>query len=579
LKTFGTLKLDRGSWTLDVEPHVAIRAKRCFASLSKKVQGTLRISDTIENCRDLVWFLERYPLEVEQDLLKRLEARAEQQRDRETLVDSLLRGLQPSQPFELAVPAREYQKVAASVVLASGGLLIADDVGLGKTASAICVLTDPRARPALVVTLTHLQRQWQDEIRKFAPQLTTHILQKGTPYDYTLARQKTGAQLPLVQPHPDVLITNYHKLDGWSETLSANGLLKSVVFDEVHELRAGPKTKNSGSKKCTAALQIARKVAYRTGLSATPIFNYGGEVYNVISAVRPGSLGGKTEFKEEWCDGGMDGKARLKNPEAFGSFARSTGLMLRRTRKDVGRELPDLVKVSHHVESDAGALELINSSATELAKIILAQADRELGRGEAFRAGGELDAMIRQATGIAKAPYVAEFVNMLLESGEKVVLFGWHRAVYDIWLERLRDHKPALYTGSESENQKEAAKKAFCNGETNLLVISLRSGAGLDGLQYSGCRTVVFGELDWSPAVHEQSAGRVHRDGQDDAVVAYYLISDSGADPIIADVLGVKRAQLEGIRDPDGPTGLERLDVGGAHIKRLAEELLRKKAA
>ena len=73
---------------------------------------------------------------------------------------------------------------------------------------------------------------------------------------------------------------------------------------------------------------------------------------------------------------------------------------------------------------------------------------------------------------------------------------------------------------------------------------------GLVGLQGS-CRTVVFGELDWSPGVHEQATGRVHRDGQAEPVVAYYLMAESGSDPIVAQVLGIKRQQIEGVRDPD----------------------------
>jgi hypothetical protein len=57
---------------------------------------------------------------------------------------------------------------------------------------------------------------------------------------------------------------------------------------------------------------------------------------------------------------------------------------------------------------------------------------------------------MRQATGIAKAPYVAEFVRLLLDSEQKVLLFGWHREVYNIWLHALREFKPLLYTGTES---------------------------------------------------------------------------------------------------------------------------------
>ena len=138
----------------------------------------------------------------------------------------------------------------------------------------------------------------------------------------------------------------------------------------------------------------------------------------------------------------------------------------------------------------------------------------------------------------------------------------------------MAEFNPRLYTGSESPKQKDEAKAAFTEGDCRLLIISLRAGAGLDGLQ-NVCRTVVFGELDWSPGVHEQCVGRVYRDGQAEPVMAYYLIAEDGADPIISDVLGVKRGQIEGVRDPDAEL-IERLEGDGGNMKRLAEEYLRR---
>jgi hypothetical protein len=158
---------------------------------------------------------------------------------------------------------------------------------------------------------------------------------------------------------------------------------------------------------------------------------------------------------------------------------------------------------------------------------------------------------------------------------ERVLVYAWHREVYSILLERLKDLAPALYTGSESGTQKEEAKRRFVEGETKVLLMSLRSGAGVDGLQ-KVCRTVVFAELDWSPGVHEQNVGRVARDGQADPVVAYFLLADSGSDPIVSDVLGLKRQQIEGVRDPKAEL-VEQLDVGEDRIKLLAEGLLRQR--
>lgn len=551
-RTYGKLQLGHKYWTISAEPNVITRVKRMFPR-AQQARKDVRLVNTDEICRDLVWLLERYPMEVSAADHKYLTQGAEAFDARAQMVHQLFSGELKPREFELAIPPREYQRVAADMALRMRSLLIADSVGLGKTGTYICTLTDPSTRPALVVTLTHLPMQWEREIKRFAPGLTTHILKSGTPYDFEM---------------PDVVITNYHKLNGWMNHLA--GKMKSIVFDECQELR------HSGSKKYDAALTIREHADYCVGLSATPIFNYGGEFFNVLNVLRPDALGSKEEFLREWCTNYVmnDGRARIKDTEAFGAFVREQGLMIRRTRKDVGRELPPLTKVIEYVESDEKALEDIGGSVTELAKFLLSKQGTTFDR---MRAGGELDWKMRQATGIAKAPYVAEFVKLLVESGEKVLLFGWHHAVYDIWSAKLEKagYKVVKYTGEQSTTQKEAARDAFVNGDANVMIMSLRSGAGLDGLQRV-CSTVVFGELDWSPGVLEQCTGRVLRDDQDTPCAAYYLLSNDGSDPIISDTLGLKQEQLDGVIDPnrDIVTALEVPEHG---IQKLAEAVLRAK--
>jgi menaquinone-dependent protoporphyrinogen IX oxidase len=66
--------------------------------------------------------------------------------------------------------------------------------------------------------------------------------------------------------------------------------------------------------------------------------------------------------------------------------------------------------------------------------------------------------------------------------------------------------------------------------------------------------------------------GRPHRDGQTDPVAAYFLISEGGSDPVIADVLGIKKRQLEGLIDQKADVVGNQIDPG--RIKRLAEAFL-----
>ena len=563
---FGEIRLEDGRWRIECEPHVRAKLRRLFPQVDQRASDLIWLSDNAENCRDLLWFTDRYPMKVTP--LKRLKAQSADHVEAESLVHQLLNNFRPPDPFELALPARVYQAAAASLACIKSGLLVADDVGLGKTVTGICPMAMPKYLPALVVTLSHLPPQWVGELEKFAPSLKVHVLKSGKPYDLLeKPKRRRGAaeQSSLFGEEPprlpDFIVCNYHKLAGWAETLA--GFIKFVVYDEVQELRV------SDSQKYAAANLIARKALLRMGLSATPIYNYGAEFFNIVDVLLPGALGTREEFVREWCS-----DDRIKDPKAFGLHLAREGIMLRRTRKDVGRELPPCQTIPHTIQSDRAALDKISSTAAELARVILA--DRQQYQGQKFRASEEFNGLLRQATGIAKAPYVAEFVRMVLSSEEKVIVFAWHREVYALLMNALAEFNPVMYTGSESPRQKTEAKEAFINGNARVMLMSLRAGAGTDGLQHV-CKVGIFAELDWSPGVHVQCIGRFHRDEQPEASMAYFLLAEDGSDPVIADIVGIKKAQLEGVRDPEAAL-IEELEVDSGGVKRLAAAYLSKLA-
>lgn len=480
-RTYGQITLDSGSWRIKAEPHVMMKLKAIFGKVARFDLGDgVMLSNTPENAYDLLWFLQHYPLDVPD--LQVLKDGAAAHRESVRRCEALLAGDYTPRIFTLAKPARDYQARAAEILLERKGLIIGDDLGLGKSMISIAAMTDPRALPALVVTLPNLPRQWERYVHEFAPDLTTHILKKAHPYELPRINGRT----------PDVLICNYHKLAGWANVLSR--YVRFVTFDENQELR------RTESLKYQAATKIAQACTFRCGLSATPVMNYGGEFWNVSEVICPGALGNRDEFLREWCvDHGA--QHRLKDPRAFGSHLRESFIMLRRTRKEVGRELPPVIRICHTIDSDTRELHKIKDTAGELARIILGNIAST--REQRFTAGGQFDMLVRQATGIAKAPFVADFVRMIVDSGEPVILAGWHRSVYDIWESRLKDLHPVYYTGTESTAAKERSVEAFLSGRSKVMLMSLRAGVGLEGLQQV-CSTVVFGELDWSPGIHDQ---------------------------------------------------------------------------
>ena len=530
-------------WMVTLEPHAMTWAKRIFTKIDKAEIGTFYLADTPETALHLQWFSQLYPLEWEPPGY--VEQRAQQFRAQATLIERIMSAWYAPPNFALEIPPRDYQARAAALVLESGALLLGDDMGLGKTITAFAMLSDPRALPCVYVTLTHLPLQVQRMLARFAPKLRSHVVKVGIPYDIThKPYTRSGAKLPM----PDVIIISWSKLAGWAETLArVLNNRGSVIYDEAHELR------HPGTARYAAAAYLARHATYKLEMSGTPVFGMGSQIYHVISAVKPDALGRWEEFVREWCEADGSDKPAVKDPDALGLYLRRTGLMLRRTRKEVGRELPPFQIVMQPVEYDERPLAEVMSFATDLASTVLRYGDG----ATKMKAAGELDWRMRLATGLAKARSAIEFVKLLLESGERVLVGLWHRQMYDLFMTGLAEWKPAMYSGSESPTQKEDSRRRFCDPAakdgTRVLLMSNRSGAGLDDLQYSGCSVIVHCELDWSSAVHEQFDCRIYRDGQPSPVVAYYLITNSGSDPIIAEVLGLKSMQLEGIRNPGAP--------------------------
>lgn len=554
MKYYGKLRLDSEAWVIEqAPPHVLMKLRRVFGRLSERSFAVQRLSNTPDNARDLEWFLLRYPMRMSPGTRRKLKASADRHREMQSAAQQLAAGTRAPGKVKLALPPRKYQEVATSLARATGSLLLCDDLGLGKTVSGIGLLASQNALPAVVLAPKSLQLQWEREINRFAPELKTHRLKKTEPYDLRVDGKS-----------PDVLISTYSKTRGWASTL--HGWAKTVLLDEGHEVRTGPVK----SQRNAATMHICHGADYRMAMTATPIWNYGMELFWLCETLRPGSLGTEEEFRREWQ---TDHKGKVTEPDALGSYLRDIGLFLRRTKQEVGKELPPLTNSVQTVDSDPDVLESIKGRASELAKIILKRSEQDVTQSEAYVAGGRLDSLVRQATGISKAPYVAEFVRMLLKTGEKVVLYGWHHAVYDIWRQRLQEYEPAMFTGQETERQKDNAVQAFVNGGCRLLIVSNRAAAGVDGLQYSGCRTVVHGELDWSPSVLEQNTARVWRDGIPDGVIAYYLLAEDGADPIMSNVLGLKRQQLEGIRGRSDPLE-QTYDSAGTRARLLAERVL-----
>ncbi|MBQ3574074.1 MAG: DEAD/DEAH box helicase [Clostridia bacterium] len=549
---YGTLSYNRRSkcWTIKGEPCVTELAKRLFPGCDGRGRGVARFTAHRRIIGELNWLMLRYPLEIRESDREKWQSALEEAREYARRREMSLTMPETAEPPQEGFSGKllDFQQQGLAFMLSARRCLLADDMGLGKTVQALAFLATTAAYPALIVAPPHLLRNWQSEIARFLNpdgKLRVHVIRGLSPY-------------PL--PEADIYITHYLLLRGWKDVLPGHGF-KTVIFDEIQELR------RNGSNKYSAASLLSSACENCIGLSGTPIYNNGGEIWNVINIIDFHFLGDWESFSREWCYG--YNSAVVAKPDLLGDFLRREGIMLRRMKTEVLSELAPKRRLVQEIDWDdavyremmipvAHQLELLKNTSDPSQRAIIEDA---------------ICQRQRQATGIAKAPFVAAFVRALVEAGEKVLLMAHHHAVMDLYKQDLKALKPKFITGRETETQKAQAADAFMQDKTNLLCISLRSASGLN-LQKATC--IVFGELDWSPAVHSQAEDRAHRIGQEDSLLCYYLVSPKGSDRDMQDSLGLKVSQFVSLMGDEVPDEQE-LEMQQTYardrIRRLVERL------
>ena len=551
-RTYGTLSYNkrRNCWVVKGDPSVTELCKRLFPGTETNRRGEARFTAHRRIIGDLNWLMLRYPLALRQSDMERWENALADARAYVVRREEARQTPQRVAPNSGTFLGRltPFQEEGLAFLLRSDRCLLADEMGLGKTVQALAMLAETGAYPALVVAPPHLMHNWQNEIARFVQKadgtpLRVHVIRGLKPY-------------PL--PQADIYLMHYLLLRGWKESLP-QAAIPTVIFDEVQELR------HSGTEKYSAASLLAEKAGRVVGLSGTPIYNRGAEIWNVVNILDFHFLGDYESFTREWCYG--YGNQIVAKPDLLGQKLRDEGMMLRRTKQEVLKELPPKRRLVMEIDSDDSVYKKLMQPVWETLHQLKNSRDADASQRALWEMAVETGE--RQATGIAKAPYVAQFVRALLDAGERVLLFAHHHEVMDCYRRELKAFSPAFITGKETPAMKERSVERFMTGRTDLCCISLRAAAGLN-LQRASC--VVFGELDWSPAVHSQAEDRAHRMGQTDSILCYYLVSKGGSDQDMQDALGLKVSQFVALMG-DAPQS-QADALGGAQEARLYVERL-----
>jgi ERCC4-related helicase len=170
------------------------------------------------------------------------------------------------------------------------GVLIADEVGLGKTIEAGLVMAQKWAeqkRRILLIVPASLRKQWEQELReKFG--LPSTILEAMT---YRDLRTK-GIAKPF-RDAPNIIITSYEFAAKRAAEIE-QARWDVVVFDEAHRLRNV--YRKNGSQRAKD-LKDALKEPFKVLLTATPLQNSLMELFGIVSVIDESHFGGEEAFR------------------------------------------------------------------------------------------------------------------------------------------------------------------------------------------------------------------------------------------------------------------------------------------
>ena len=456
-------------------------------------------------------------------------------------------------PEELKKILRDYQKVGhrwlTTLDKYGFGGILADDMGLGKTIQILSVLTitkkeEKKCNASLIVAPSSLTLNWKSEAEKFAKDLNILIINGNA--------EERKNKIKQIKKY-DLVITSYDLLKrDIEEYETLDYTFRYIIADEAQYI----KNNNTQNSKAIKRIKAQTKFA----LTGTPIENSLSELWSIFDYIMPGYLFTYKKFKKNYeipITREHDDDILNKLKMIIEPF------VLRRTKKDVLKELPDKTTIV-----------LNNEMQEEQEKIYLsylAQARDEL-REEIEDKGFEqsrikilaLLTRLRQICchpslfisnykdGSGKLNQCIELVKDAVQSGHKMLLFSGYTSMFEIIEQALKKEgiNYLKLTGKTSIKDRFDFIEKFNNDENvKVFLISLKAGG--TGINLTSADMVIHYDPWWNLSVENQATDRTHRIGQTKKVQVYKLITKNSIEEKIYELQQRKKELIDNMLSTD----------------------------
>lgn len=457
--------------------------------------------------------------------------------------------------MKLVTRLRDYQKEAVRQIYDfRGRCILGDEMGLGKTLQALqWVAKLPRRRPVVIVTPSTAKYVWQSEAHQ-------HFRK-----DVTVLEGWRPEKVSRVQG--DIIVLNYDILGGKRGWLKA--LLRIdpqiVIFDEFHYLQ------NPQSARTIAAQRLSHGAASVLGISGTPMTNELVGLWAPLSIIRPDLFPSFLRFAWRYTKPRRTRWGwKYKGAKHKGELRRILldSCLIRRLKKDVAKELP--AKIHKIIPMRVFGKQLreyqrAKNKATFLKWLREKHGEAAANRAKRSFAMARVGYLMRLVADL-KIELTIKWIEEWTEAhpGKKLVAMSMHTKVID----RLHKKFPnsVVINGKVRGLRRKEANRKFQTNKRTLYCFGNWKAAGI-ALTLTAAHNLVALDLPWTEGDLLQGQDRVHRIGQNEKVVIYYLMLLGTIEESVFEILKEKTQVFEAIFD--GRKSSRDLDIFEELVKSL----------
>jgi len=414
-------------------------------------------------------------------------------------------------------PLLEHQKEAVKTLCENKKYILADDLGLGKTTSAVVASLESQSKKILVICPASLKINWKREIENYSDK-TISIVEgkKWEDADYVIINYD--------------ILKNFHSLEKDVESIIRNSGFDLIIVDEAHAIC---NTQAQRTKLVNDIAKITDKVWLLTG---TPVTSRPINYFNLLNLVDCNVAQNWMAYVKRYCNGYQfrAGNRKIWNVSGASNleelYERTKPFVLRRLKNDV-LDLPEKIITPVYMRLRSKEYEDVMGEYYEW-----------------YDKGGESNSLTMQFSKIAKVRQIIanekvaqtiELCENILEQDKKVIIF----CNFTDSLNTIYNHfkKVAVkLDGSTPKGERQDAVDKFQTDDKVKVFVGNIKAAGV-GLTLTAAETVIMNDLSFLPSDHSQAEDRAYRYGQKNTVVVYYPLFENTIEGIIYDILDKKK--------------------------------------